>query len=224
MQEKLLNDHVIKVEQCIEDVLLNYNSNSLFLLDKYIGFNVEDYKQPSILLPLAYIYYMLLNDVEKKFFKNIHSFIINESYNLIKDHINFNMAKDFIKNNIDDMVIEDKILYYFTLQVFGEYANKKELFSLCEPFNSEKFESFLEVAYSSNFSKFNDVNIFALLMYAGYRKHNIFSFEISNFSYDILEIILYHQISNILLNKNEENENKNIEQQFFDNADILNLK
>ena len=34
MQEKLLNDHVIKVEQCIENILLNYDSNSLFLLDK----------------------------------------------------------------------------------------------------------------------------------------------------------------------------------------------
>lgn len=220
MQEKSLKEISNELKLLLKDIIIDYDFNKLIIVEKILHTEADEFKDPIIVLTLTYIYFILLNETDRKVFVKIRKHVFNNIYTFFKIHLNKNGTENFMQENISQLPAEEKIMYYLTLQVFAEYSNDNEILKMFEPLKEKQIENFINVVFNTSFSKFNDANIIALILLTGERsKINI---SLSEMHHNLLSIILFNQIAGGLTATEEERNEE--EDPFLNEIDKIELK
>ena len=198
----------------IQDLFKNYFENP-------DAENDVDFQR--VQLAVYYIYYNMLTEEERNIFPFLKEAILKMNMDVIS-YYSLDRAKDILKNEYqkENCDLEQKYIFCLAMNAFNQYDYKTGLAQIDEYIDMSKMRIFLEMLYTTKYSRFNNISLQGLYLWRGIGNFDNFS----KYELDLIDIVL-RRTSLILTDVNhineEDVETTNPNQRIDDEIDDMNF-
>lgn len=224
MSEQFLNDCNFENENkkylltLLKEVIINGKITKMmeveYLLDKVYSLEIRD---PKLNLLLVYTYFVILTKEQKLFFPKTKAYVIQILSEQITLYTDPTTVSGIYFNEYKEAFIEEKYLHLLTSEIFCKYVNKDFSLMGVEKIPEDKINILVNSLFTTNFCKFNDAFLYAFMIWKGV--YNYDYTNISEYTKDLLDLLLQNQIHGLLNNLIEDNSEQtpyNFEEQFYE--------
>ena len=199
------------------EIILQGKISNMFEIERLLPqLYTEEYKDPKINLLMTYIYFNMLNKEQQLIFAQSKAHVIRVLAEQLALYTDPAVVSGIYQNEYKEAFIEEKYLHLLTTEIFCKYSNKEYETMGIEHFPVEKINILVNSLYSTNFCKFNDAFLYAFMIWKG-----LYNYEydnISDYTKDLLDLLLINQIYGLLSNVSKTDEQQqqcNFEDQFY---------
>lgn len=170
MSERYVIDYKPAFE-LLSNVIINREFGSLIEVQKWIVANQDDLvfnaDGERFDLALRYVYYLMLDDQEKRIFPYIKKHILKSNFDTCA-YYSKKRCEDVFLHEHKDTTLEEKYIFYIGMQGFYDYSKKAGLPNLFEHIDRDKFTALLEMMYNTNYTKFDNTNLQGLFFWRAF--------------------------------------------------------
>ena len=193
----------------LRNVICNREFSSLLEIQDLFSnyFNTVDANDDAnfqrVQLAMYYIYYNMLTEEERNIFPLLKEAVLKMNCDVIS-YYNLERTKDILNHEYckEGCDLEQKYIFCLSMKAFNQYDYKSGLAEKLEDvIDMSKIRIFLEMLYTTKYSRFNNISLQGLFLWRGIGDFS----EFSQYEIDLIDIVLRNTVL-ILTDVNHVNE------------------